>query len=294
MPERENSYNLEKTNLPLRPALRTKSIAAIIFVILFASSFPLAYLAYSNLQLFTAVQGAASFLFWFSIVGLVFLYPLSYVVRLFTRYIKQPRGLLLFVSYTSVHLVLYGLILEGIIAYTFKTPSLVTQPSASIASVPLFPVSAASILAGFGFNPSVDLFIPPVFVLALSFYTISLSLVIAVLVLTNVMKVVEIGKLCGRALKSRSLVILPALGVVGGAACCLSLPILISLAAPTAAVITNNASIWYAAYFIFPAATAVGLKYNMDSTERIASKMSKIVASKTVPPQIQSDQKITG
>jgi hypothetical protein len=277
--------------------MKTKSIAAIILVLLFGCSFPLAYLAYSTLPNFTLVQGAGSFLFWSSLVGLVFLFPLAYVGRLFVKYIKKARGLLLFTSYLSVHLVLYGLILEGIIAYSLKIAPSVTQPSASIGSVPLFPVSAAAILAGLGFNPSVDLFIPPVFVLALSFYTISVSLVIAVLVLTNVMKVVEIGKMCGRALKSRSLVILPALGVIGGAACCLSLPILLSLAGPATAVISNNSDVWYGAYFIFPAATAVGLKYNMDSTERIASKMTKIVTAKTVPkpaPQLEPDQKTVG
>jgi hypothetical protein len=252
-------------------------------LVLLAVSFPLELLAYSVPQNFFAlVEGCASFLFWFSVVGLVFLFPLRYVGSLYVKYIRRPRGLALFVSYLSVHLILYGLILEGIVAYSLKIPSLVTQPSVSLSAIPLYPVSASSILAGFGFNPSVDLFVPPVFVLALSFYTISLSVTIATLVLTNVMKVVELGKMCGTALKSRSLVVLPAIGVVGGAACCLSLPILISLAAPTAAIITSTPLVWYAAYFLFPTATAVGLKYNMDSTMRIASKMSKIVAAKNI------------
>ena len=255
-----------------------------------AVSFGLALLAYTgSYELFTLFEGSASFAFWFSILGLVFLYPLQYVGDLFIRYIKRPRGLLLFVSYTSVHLILYGIVLEGIIAYSFKVPSLVTQPSVTIASVPLYPISTVSILAGFGFNPSIALFIPPYFVLAVSFYTISLSLIIEVLVLTNVMKVGEIGKARGRALKSRSLVVLPALGVIGGAACCLSLPILISLASPTAAIISDSPVVWYAAYFLFPTATAVGLKYNMDSTDRIASKMSKIISAKSVLREESSD-----
>ncbi len=255
---------------------------AVFFLALLAISFPLAYYSYTvPNSLFTLVQGSSSFVFWFSIAALVFLYPLNYVSGLFTRYIRKPRGALLFVSYLSVHLVLYGLLLEGLIDYSFKVASVVTQFTASLGSVPLYPVSLSSILAGFGFNPSVDLFIPPYFVLALSFYTITLSLIIAVLVLTNIMKVLEIGKMCGVAMKSRTLVVLPALGVIGGAACCLSLPILISIAAPTAALITNNTVVWYGAYFAFPTVTAVGLKYNMDSTMRIATKMSKIVAPKT-------------
>jgi hypothetical protein len=262
--------------------MKLKLVFATFFLALLAISFPLAYYAYNvPYGLFTAFEGSASFAFWFAIAGLVFLYPLSNLVALFDKYVRKPKGALIFASYLSVHLFLYGLLLEGLIAYSFKVPSGINQFSANLASIPLYPISLTSILAGFGFNPSLDLFIPPVFVLALSFYTITLSLIIAVLVLTNVMKVLEIGKMCGIALKSRTLVALPALGVIGGAACCLSLPILISITAPTAAIITNNTVVWYVAYFAFPSVTAVGLKYNMDSTMRIASKMSKIVAPKS-------------
>ena len=261
--------------------MRTIYLATSVLLALLAISFPLAGLAYSVSppSLFSLYEGLASFLFWFSLVGLAFLFPLRYVASFFGRYIKTARGLGVFVSYMSLHLILYGLILEGIVAYSFKTPSVVSQTYFLFESIPLYPVSTISILSGFAFNPTIELFIPPVYVLALSFYTISLSFVIGVLVLTNVMKVVEIGKACGTAFRSRSLIVMPALGVIGGAACCLSLPVLIALAAPTTALISDNPAIFYVAYFVFPIATAIGLKYNMDSTIRIASKVSKIVLS---------------
>ena len=174
-------------------------------------SFPLAFYAYDvPIDLFTYFEGAASFLFWFSIAALVIVFPLKNVADLFVQYIRKPRGALLFVGYLSVHLFLYGLLLEGLVAYSFKEPSVVNQISVNLASIPLYPASLSSVLAGFGFNPSLESFLPPVFVLALSFYTITLSLFIAVLVLTNIMKVVEIGKVCSTALKSRTLVVLPA------------------------------------------------------------------------------------
>jgi len=249
-------------------------------------SFPLAFSAYTGpYGLFTLFEGSASLAFWIAIAGLVFVFPLRNVSLLFLNYVRRSRGFLIFISYLCVHLFLYGILLEGLIGLSLKTPTF-NQFSVNFASIPLYPVSVVSILAGFGFNPSLDLFIPPFFVLALSVYTITLSLIIAVLVQTNIMKVLEIGKMCGTALKSRTLVILPALGVIGGAACCLSLPILISLAAPTTAIITNNTAIWYGAYFIFPSATAVGLKYNMDSTIRIAAKMSKIIAPSKHDPDV--------
>ena len=195
------------------------------------------------------------------------------------------RGALIFGSYAAVHMVIYSVILEGIIAYTFKIPALVTQYSSGISAIPIYPVSLLSIAAGIGFNPSVDLFFPPVYVIALSLYTISISFVIAVLVLTNILKVVEIGKVGGTRLRSRALVAMPALGVVGGAACCLSLPVLISLAAPTTAIVAGSPLVYYVAYFIFPPVTALGLKFNMDSTCKIASRLSKIVVPNAMPNQ---------
>ncbi len=246
---------------------------------IFAVSFPLAlYAYYVGSQAFAFFEGAASFAFWFSIVGLVFLFPMRYVVSLFSKYIRTLRGSILLGSYWTAHLILYGLILEGIVAYSFRIHSLVSQLNVNLASIPIYPVSVASLLAGFAFNPSIDIFIPPVYVLALSFYTISISFIIAVLVLTNIMKVAEIGKMCTNAMRSRALVVMPALGVIGGAACCLSLPVLISLAAPTAAIFSSSPIVYYSAYFVFPTATAFGLKFNMDSTNKISSSMSKIVA----------------
>ena len=271
-------------------------LAAILFAALLVLSFGLTSIAYSvaETSFFSIYEGIASFAFWISIVGFVFLFPLRYVLALFANYIKSLRGVLIFASYATVHLFLYGLILEGIIAYSFKIPSVINQATISVTSIPLYPVTLTSILTGFGFNPSIDIFIPPVYVLALSFYIISLSFIIAVLVLTNIMKVVEIGKSCGRAFRSRSLILLPMLGVVGGAACCISLPVLITLAAPTTAILSGSPIVFYAAYFLFPIATAIGLKYNMDSTQRIATRISKILPPKVLQEEEKKEPPVVG
>ena len=52
--------------------------------------------------------------------------------------------------------------------------------------------------------------------------------------------------------------------------------------APTAAIITNNTFIWYAAYFTFPSVTAVGLKFNMDSTNRILLRCHKSLLQRSL------------
>jgi hypothetical protein len=257
----------------------------ILLMMLLLVSLLLSLLSYSVNQLgeFNVFEGLASFVFWISIVSLIFLFPLRSIAPLFLKYVRTRLGAIVFGSYITVHLVLYGLLLEGIVTFSFGLPSVVSQFYVSVASISLYPVTLSSLLVGFAFNPSIDLLIPPVFVIALSFYTICISFLIGTLVLTNVMKVREIGKMCGTAIKSRNFVVLPILGVIGGAACCLSLPVLISLAAPTAAILSNTPVIWYSAYFVFPAATAVGLKYNMDSTMRLASKISNAVAPKNAP-----------
>ena len=170
---------------------------------------------------------------------------------------------------------LYGLILEGILVYLYKVPQIIYQGSATFSSILAYPESLASTLEDFAFNPSLNFSIPPDYSLALSLYSIGIALIIAILVVTNVMKVAEISKACSLAQRSRAYVVLPALGVIGGAACCLSIPFLISLVLPAAAVVSNSIGAYYIAYLGFPFATAVALKYNMDSTMRIASKLSR-------------------
>jgi hypothetical protein len=260
---------------------RTKSnYAATILLLLLIASFPLSVYAYylGPTSVFDGFEAAASLFFWFSLISLAFLFPLRSVVRQFLGYAKTVRGALIFAVYLSVHLFLYGLILEGILIYFYKVPEIIYQGSVSFTAILAYPESLVSILEDFAFNPSLNISIPPAYNLALSLYSIGIALVIAVLVVANVMKVAEMSKACTLAQRSRAIVALPALGVISGAACCISLPFLISLAVPTAAVLSNSIGAYYAAYLGFPLATAIALKYNMDSTMRIASKLGVPVA----------------
>jgi hypothetical protein len=210
----------------------------------------------------------------------VILYPLREITLLFVKYVRTIRGALVFVSYLAVHLFLYGLLLEGILIYLSNDPQLIYQSSLSFTSILAYPVSVASILGDFAFNPSLNFSIPPSYSFALSLYSVGIAFVVAVLVVTNVMKVSEISDACTINQRSRAFIVLPALGVIGGAACCISLPFLISLAVPAAAILSNSIGAYYLAYLGFPLATAIALKYNMDSTVRIASKQSLSVKPK--------------
>jgi hypothetical protein len=265
--------------------MKIRTLAAVILSALLAGSIPLAIYAYyaGSFYLFSVFEALSSFALWISIIGLLFLFPLRYIPRLFTKYLKSFRGALTFGGYWTVHLIVYGVLLEGILAYGFKINAIVHSLFIGFASIPVYPLSFYSIITGFGFNPGLDLLIPPVYEVDLSFYIIAISFVIATLVVTNIMKVGEIRKMChDRSFGSRNLVLLPTLGLVGGASCCLSIPILIELAAPVAAVASYIPIVYFLAYLLFPSATVIGLKYNMDSTNRMSSKMETILAHKNV------------
>ncbi|MDG6922559.1 MAG: hypothetical protein JRN67_04610 [Nitrososphaerota archaeon] len=223
-------------------------------------------------SIFNLYEASASFLFWLGVISLVFFFPLKHTAKLFGYYIRSVRGAVVFFLYLGIHLFLYGLLLEGIVIYLYKVPQLISRSSISFTAILTFPETTLSILSNYAYNPSLNISVPPSYSFALSLYSLVIAVTIAVLVVTNVMKVSEMASSCTLAQRSRAIVLLPALGVAGGAACCLSIPLLISLAVPSAAILSESIWAYYIAYLGFPLATAVALKYNLDTTERLDSK----------------------
>ena len=246
-----------------------------------AFSFLLAYAAYFEIAPFefNYIETLASLSFWAPLVCLVFLFPLRSTLALFSRCIRTARGVLVFTTYLVVHLILYGLLLETLLDYAYKLPQITSQPTVSVTSSVLYPLSLPAMVTSFGFYPSFSILLPPSFNLVLSLYSITLAVVIAILVAVSVMRVVDLGKLSAFTQRAHAFVLLPVIGVIGGAACCLSLPVLISLATPTAAAFSDSPVVYYTAYFLFPCATAFGLKFNVDSMNRIASSLEKLKES---------------
>ncbi len=252
-----------------------KSNYAYALVIPFVASFVVSFYSYFiGAGIFNPYEAVASLLFWLPLLFALFIYPLRYIVSLFTRYIRTVWGTLIFAIYLTVHLLLYGLILEGILLYIYKVPPIINQAAFSFSAILAYPQSFVTTLEDFAFNPALNVAIPPGYALGLTLYSFVVAIIVAVLVVTNVMKVRELSKDCSFGQKSRVFVALPALGVVGGATCCLSVPFLLSLFAPVTAIVSGSLAAYYVAYLAFPAATVVALKYNLDSTMRIASKLS--------------------
>lgn len=261
--------------------MRLNYLIGILFLSLLLTSFPLALIAYSvdHPNLISFYETLASFMFWFALVSLAFWFPLRNSVKLFVRYFRTLRGKLLFGTYISIHLILYGFLLELILDSIYKRPEIAFQPGVYFASSLLYPISISSIITSFGFYPSISILVPPLFDLALSLYSFSFAIIIAVLIVTNVMQVVDLGNIFALAQKTRAFVLLPAIGVIAGASCCLSFPALISVAAPSAASLSNSTPVFFIAYFGFPCATAIGLKYNLDSIRRTASDLERLKES---------------
>jgi hypothetical protein len=245
-----------------------------------ASSAPMAYFAYfeAGRSAFNFYEVLSSFMFWVPVVSLVLRFLLRSTIELFLQYIRTLRGKLIFVSYVTVHLILYGLLLEMILHYAYKLPATVTQPSVYFGST-LYPGSVSAIITSFGFYPNISILIPPSFYSVWSFYSISLALIIGVLVVTNVMRVLDLGKISAPAQKARTFVLLPLTGVIVGATCCLSFPVLILLASAFATILPNSLAAFLIAYFVLPCATAVVLKYNVEATNKMANDVERLEKS---------------
>ncbi len=219
-------------------------------------------------------EGVGSLIFWYSVVYLVFRFPLRSVFSVFLKYIVSWIGVLAASLYVVFHLLLYGFILEVIFVHLYA-PSFGGVPAAVWVNTNLvLPPTPLNTLLGLSYNPSITLSAPPIFGAVLSLYSISSALIIAVLVVVNVGLVREVGS-CPLGLKSRVYVGLPALGVVLGASCCLSPPILLALVAPATAVITYSLPAYYVTYFTFPPLAMLALYLNARSTAKIHRRLTR-------------------
>jgi len=235
-----------------------------------------AYIAYFNGPPtgFNAWEGVGSLLFWYSVVYLVLRFPFRGAFNVFLKYIGSRMGILASSLYVAFHLLLYGFILEVIFVHLYA-PSFGGVPAAVWVNTNLvLPPTPLNTLLGLSYNPSITLSVPPIFGAVLSLYSFSSALIIAVLVVVNVGLVREVGS-CPLGLKSRVYVGLPALGIVLGASCCLSPPILLALAAPATAVITYSLPAYYVTYFTFPPLAMLALYLNARSTAKIHRRLTR-------------------
>lgn len=211
-----------------------------------------------------------SVLFWCAVILLLFAFPLRRTIKIFSGHIHSIPMAATFAAYLAIHLFLYGFMLDAILTSFYGAPSSSVPMSIFLTTNVFTPPSLTNALLGLAYNPSITVIITPVLNSVLSFYGISVALVIGVLLVANIGKTHELGRLCTAWNKARSLILLPALGVILGASCCLSVPFLIAIAIPSMAV---PASALWLSYFLFPPFAVAVLYMNLYSIEKISAKV---------------------
>jgi hypothetical protein len=215
----------------------------------------------------------APILFWYGIAFLLLSYPLRSAAKDFWRYIRTLSGAVVFTVYLVIHILLYGYLLEGILTSFYGSHFFTTGAGISLTTSVFTPPTAVNIILALWYNPWVVITTPPAFTTTLSLYSLVIALVIDVLIVANIGKTRELGKACSIGAKSRSMVLFPALGIAFGASCCLSVPLLFTVAVPSAAAISSLLWVYDATYFLFPPFAVVLLYLNHLSVGRMTANL---------------------
>jgi hypothetical protein len=228
----------------------------------------------------------AAGLFWYAVAFLLFTYPFRGAFQIFRRYIGTKLGASVFVAYLSIHVLLYGFLLEGILVSVFAQPFVANHATVFVTTSVFAPATISNAILGLWFNPWMTVTIPPSFLDSISFYSLAIAAVIAILIVANIGKARELGSVVSTNTKSRTLVILPAIGIVLGASCCLSVPILFTVDAPSVFLLTNPLWLYDVTYFLFPLLGVTLLYLNLHSIGRITANARLSELRDEAPPNL--------
>jgi hypothetical protein len=253
-----------------RPTLTTVGIFLLLSVvaILIAYRVPLSFNVY----------GAASAVFLFSALYVALREgPLRTAFERCWSYLHRPVGAAIFVSYLAIHYLLYGLFLEQLLLSTYGYAPINAGSSVFLSTGLVNPETPVNVLLSMISVPALNLWIAPDYGMSLVPFSLFMGFLIAVLVTANIETVVHAAS-CPRPKRWTALYVLPTLGVAAGASCCLSLPILLTLVIPTVGALTYTVLASYAAFFLFPAATAYALYLNLHRTRILLERYGRLAA----------------
>lgn len=235
-----------------------------------------AYFAYVwGSTLVNPAEILAPLLFWYGLSFLLLSYPFRSAVRDFSRYIRTAAGAVVFAVYLVIHILLYGFLLEGILTSFYGKNFFTTAVGATLTTTTFTPPSAINVILSLWYNPWITLTTPPAFTTTLSLYSLVIAVIIDILIVANIGKTRELGKACSLGARSRSIVIFPALGIAFGASCCLSVPLLFTIAVPSAAALSSLLWVYDATYFLFPPFAVVLLYLNLGSVRKITANVEQ-------------------
>ncbi|AWR96784.1 hypothetical protein DFR86_03905 [Acidianus sulfidivorans JP7] len=244
------------------------------YIILCISGLFLLYISpYSVNYSLYSIMG--NLIFWSSLVLLLIKSFLKSSFNLILRnFSKTTLGI--FLGYLSVHYFVYSIALERILTGIYGQLFSVNSAFASLSVTPFYPASLYSTIVNLLFNPTITIGFPPNYYIALSFYAIAMGFIIATLVTANILRVLHISKILT---KTKIILLVPLLGVIGGGSCCISIPILLATAIPAANVLFFTSignSALFLVYILLPPLTAIGLKFNYDALSPKSPKEFRI------------------
>ncbi len=217
------------------------------------------------------VPNTFALFFWlFLTAGLLGL-PLAKPTALAFRAMASSKRLLaFFFGYISVHLVIYGFLLERILVAVFGAPPGNTGAAVLISSnFAIQPHTWYNVLLLVTVDPNLTILAPPYYGVVLGPFAIISALVIAILVVGNFSRLIKVSSVIK---KWGGSTLIPVVGVVGGASCCISIPELLAAFSPTIFAVTVaplGAVVLNVLYYALPISVAIALKLNLDSLNRI-------------------------
>ncbi|MGA2664138.1 MAG: hypothetical protein ABSF83_04265 [Nitrososphaerales archaeon] len=221
----------------------------------------------------------APLLFWYGLAFLLLSYPLRSAARDFWRYARTLSGAAVFAVYLVIHILLYGYLLEGILTSFYGSSFFTTGGGIALTTTVFTPPNAVNVVLALWYNPWITLTAPPAFTTTLSIYSLVIALMIDILIVANIGRTRELGKACSVGARSRSLVVFPVLGIAFGASCCLSVPLLFTVAVPSAAALSSLLWVYDATYFLFPPFAVVLLYVNLRSVGRMTANVKAVGAT---------------
>lgn len=225
-------------------------------------------------------QAAGSLMFWTG----GFLLVLALIARAAgqaLRFCRTRKGAAVGVVYIAFHLLFYSYVLEAIIVQLYGSPPFVSSALVLVSSSLLYPASVVDAFIGMAFNPTLTILVPPVFDSSLSLFSVFTAVIIDLLIVANVGAVGRIGSVGASAAKARAYIAMPLTGIFLGASCCMSLPVLLSIADPALTALSSLLWVFYLTYFVLPVLAAVVLKFNLDLANRTAAAAERLTAAPT-------------
>jgi len=183
---------------------------------------------------------------------------------------KDKIKWIIFFLYLVVHYAVYSLAIELLLGqFTQGNNVLYVGPPLGIYTTP-FSVSPS--LTGLALslilNPTLLIHLSNQLVIELSFYSISMGLLISFLVTSSLMIVISTRR------RLKYLALVPMLGILVGASCCVSIPVLLATSIETAGVVLLTTFSWevvFIAYVILPLVTVIVLKHLSNSLHKLMS-----------------------